>query len=141
MLNYQKGICKGCNEEKYIQNKTLTLCKDCVYKRNHGGKTFQEVQQEKEKGKIRIPTKIKNRKVKVTGEREMFLEIWAERPHYCTNPECLTYLGSEPKASFFAHKKSKSTHPELRLDKTNIRLLCFDCHFAMDHQGREIKDE
>lgn len=157
------GICSGCGRETYIQNKTKNLCSTCIYKRSHEGKTQIEVQYEKSKQKLnngngfgfrpgqcsgndfqssKRPTKSNwNKKVKVTGEREMFLEIWEERPHYCTNPDCRTFLGNEPKTVFFSHIKPKSVYSELRLEKSNVRLLCFSCHFAVDHQGVKIEDE
>jgi len=65
----------------------------------------------------------------------MFLEIWTEREHICTNCQC--YLGDEPMAHFFAHILAKGKFPELRLVKTNIMLLCLDCHFAYDHGTKE----
>jgi len=74
-----------------------------------------------------------------TGERDMFLEIWDEREHYCDN--CRMYLGSVPKAHYFAHIKPKSTHPKLRLDKNNIKLLCYDCHYALDMRGNKAFKE
>lgn len=142
-----KGICSGCEKERYIQNKTKNLCSECIYKRSHEGKTQMEVQYEK--SIIKLSQKESNllskkkffKKVKVTGEREMFFEIWEERPHYCTNPDCRMFLGHEPKVQFFSHIKPKSVYPELRLEKTNIRLLCFDCHFGSDMQGKKIRDE
>lgn len=142
-----KGVCKGCGKEREIQNKTKCWCSECVYRRSHGGKSPLEVQIEKQKIKQsqqNNTTKKKStfsRVIKVTGEREMFLEIWEEREHFCTNPDCRKFLGHEPKTYFFSHIKPKSTHPELRLEKSNIRLLCFDCHFAVDHQGKKIRDE
>ena len=158
-----KGICSGCGDEKYIQNKTKNLCADCIYKRSHEGKTQIEVQYEKTKQKLSngngfgsrsgqcggnnfqsSKRPIKNnssKKIRITGEREMFLEIWEERAHYCTNPKCRVFLGNEPKTVFFSHIKAKSVYPELRLEKTNIRLLCFSCHFDSDHRGIKIEDE
>lgn len=74
------------------------------------------------------------RRRKATGEKKVFLEIWDEREHVCTN--CNRHLGSEPRATYFAHIKPKSIYPSLRLDKANIRLLCFECHYAYDHQSK-----
>jgi DNA-directed RNA polymerase subunit RPC12/RpoP len=68
---------------------------------------------------------------KTTGEKDLFIEIWAERPHHCVN--CKKNLGTEPRTFFFSHIKSKGAHPEKRLDKTNIQLLCLQCHQAYDH--------
>jgi len=70
-----------------------------------------------------------------SGEGLLFMRIWAERPHRCVN--CKVNLGSEAKAHYFAHVKPKSTHPELRLEASNIWLLCVECHYAYDFSGRE----
>lgn len=79
------------------------------------------------------------RKRKSTGERELFLEIWNERLHYCIN--CKINLGNEPRVHYFSHIKPKGKYPELRLDKNNIQLLCFDCHYAHDFQTRNKYEE
>lgn len=42
-----KGTCTRCDKETIIQNKKHGLCGECVYKKNHGGKSRQEVQMEK----------------------------------------------------------------------------------------------
>lgn len=78
-------------------------------------------------------------KRKSTGEKKLFLEIWNERIHYCIN--CNEYLGNEAKAHYFSHIKPKGLYPELRLDKSNIQLLCFDCHYAYDFQSKEKYNE
>lgn len=75
---------------------------------------------------------IKKKPYKPTGEGKMMLQIWSERPHYCSNKNCTKYLGEEPLAQFFAHIKGKGAHSEARLDKTNILILCLDCHQDFD---------
>lgn len=79
-------------------------------------------------------TQIK-RKRKITGEAKMFYEIWQERPHVCEN--CKIHLGNDARTWNFSHTKPKSIYPELRLDKNNIQLLCYECHYAKDHQTKE----
>ena len=76
----------------------------------------------------RSPLKKKFRKP--TGELALFYEIWLERAHYCE--ECIKYL-PEFSHYLFHHKQTKGAHPELRLIKTNIKILCFNCHNAQ-HQ-------
>jgi len=61
-----------------------------------------------------------------TGEAALFNEIWNERPHYCT--WCGSLLQPPQRADYFDHIKTKGAHPELRLSKDNIRLLCLKCH-------------
>lgn len=120
MSNIRIGLCKGCGKETHIQNKFLSLCKKCVYEKNH-------------KDKKVIKKKVS--KPKSTGERELFLEIWNERIHRCEN--CGIDLGRIPRAYMFAHIKAKSVDRANRLNKENIRLLCWDCHDALDKQGKE----
>jgi 5-methylcytosine-specific restriction endonuclease McrA len=76
------------------------------------------------------------RKRKATGERDLFLEIWNEREHICSNKKCQKHLGEDPLAYYFAHIKPKGVYPELRLEKTNIQLLCWACHQAFDFGDR-----
>ena len=101
---------------------------------NQDNEYLEKVAIEKQKAKTPKPIKIKTKKA--TGEREMFLQIWSERPHYCIN--CGKYLGEVPKASFFSHRKAKSVNNSNRLNPDNIDLLCFDCHFARDMQGQKV---
>lgn len=74
-------------------------------------------------------------KRKATGEKNLFIEIWNERNHICSN--CKIHLGNEPKTFYFSHIKPKGKYPELRLDKNNIQLLCYDCHYAYDFKTKE----
>ncbi len=69
-------------------------------------------------------TEISNRKKK--WQKELFIEVWNEVSPYCT--ECWKYI-SEPKAHNFDHIKWKWLHSELKFDKSNLRILCFDCHY------------
>ena len=70
----------------------------------------------------------------MTGERELFLKIWQQREHVCTN--CGIHLGDEPLAQFFSHIIPKSRGKQYRLDPENISLLCFPCHQLYDHGTR-----
>lgn len=117
-MRITKGICKDCGKETYIANKFYSLCKFCNQKRLNEGK------EKKPKNKINSV------KRKATGEKELFLKIWEERPHFCVM--CGKWLGHEPKTHYFSHIKAKSVHPELRLEESNIQLLCFDCHYKVD---------
>jgi 3-methyladenine DNA glycosylase AlkD len=42
-----KSTCTGCDNVTFIQNKKYQLCGECVYKKNHNGKSRQEVQLKK----------------------------------------------------------------------------------------------
>lgn len=123
MIKPYKGYCKVCEKEKWIKN-TRSECEDCVYVKNHGGKTRYEVYRKNSKPK----------KYKKTGELEFFVEIWNERPHYCV--KCSKWLGNDLKPIFFSHIKSKGAYPELRKDKDNIELLCAECHHIYEFGDR-----
>ncbi len=138
-----KAICNQCDEEKWINNKK-GICIDCTYKKNHNGKTPQQVQYEKQKQRPKKQYELKRSTIKYkrkkTGEKELFLEIWNERPHICSNPECKKHLGDEPNAFFFSHIKSKGAYPELRLCKDNIELLCVECHQSYEFGIRKRRN-
>lgn len=108
--------CKVCNK---FPRWARGMCKYCDRKANPG--------------KYKL-----NAKRKATGERELFIEIWNERPHFCEEESCGKWLGNEPRAWFFSHEKPKSTHPELRLEKSNVKLRCLECHTNHD-QGTKRK--
>jgi len=82
----------------------------------------------KKKSKTYINKISKKRKERLSwySEKDLFLEIWNERKHECE--ECWKIL-REAKAHNFDHIKPKWKYPELRLEKTNIKLICFSCHF------------
>jgi len=72
-----------------------------------------------------------NNNRKTTGEGELFVQIWSERAHVCTN--CGDPLGDEPQSIFFSHTIRKGKEERLRLDPNNIFLECFDCHHIWDN--------
>jgi len=74
-------------------------------------------------------------KPKNTGQAAMFREIWEERVHECSH--CREWLGNEINYSFFDHILTKKQRKDLRLEKDNIRLLCFDCHFIRHNMPME----
>lgn len=123
-MNDNTKCCSACG--RYYTtggNSHFKLCRFCNHKRLN-------------EGKLKTPIR---RKYKPTGEQQLFIELWKSRPHICEN--CYTKLGKEPRAHYFAHIKPKSTHPHLRLDPDNIRMLCYDCHYAYDFQGKEAYEK
>ncbi len=73
-------------------------------------------------------------KRKPTGELDLFKALWEVRHHICTN--CGVGLGSF-NVGFFSHIKSKGSCQQLRLDPTNIQILCLQCHYAFDFRGKD----
>jgi 5-methylcytosine-specific restriction endonuclease McrA len=70
---------------------------------------------------------------KTTGERELFAQIWNDRPHFC---ETCGVVLSEAKYHNFDHIIPKGRRPDLRLEPSNIRLVCLTCHTAKHTGGR-----
>lgn len=110
--------CKDCWKKRDHDNALISRCMDCQYKK----------QNIKRKAVKKISDKRKKR-LSEYSEKDMFKEIWQERNHNCE--ECWKYL-REAKAHNFSHIKSKWSRPDLRMDKDNIKILCFRCHFKND---------
>ena len=152
----KRGDCQGECKRTNIPINSKGLCMDCQFKKTFG-KSRQEVYSERRKKKIkenpdkykskprkRLKTPKKRLKKKNTGELEMFREIWEERIHFCSNMNCMKYLGEELNPMFFSHRKSKGAYPELRLKKENVDLLCQECHYTYEFGSRDkikLKDE
>lgn len=78
-------------------------------------------------------TALKKKFNKPTGEKDLFLEIWNERPHVSEingDP-----LGETPHVYFFMHVVGKKAYPNFRLKKKNIKLATFDQHYYYDNGG------
>lgn len=139
MAQHPIMICKKCGETKIIVNKTKCLCDDCNFKRLHDGLSrFQyKLLNKPFKSRTEIKKMIRRRKLhSPTGERELFAEIWKERPHVCTH--CGTELPEPARSYYFSHIKSKGAFPELRLEKSNIELTCLKCHQDWEFGNRQI---
>lgn len=118
----KKRLCKVCKKPIDHNNPLISKCKECTYKKSLSNKKQTRIKPISDKRKKRL----KN----WWSEKELFKEIWEERPHICV--DCWKVL-KEAKAHNFAHIKSKWKYPELRLDKNNIQIKCFRCHFKQDH--------
>lgn len=65
-----------------------------------------------------------------SGQKEVFADIWEERPHYCV--VCWWYIPL-PLSFVFAHWLSKWVNPEYKFDKRTIFLVdTLDCHHELD---------
>ena len=73
-------------------------------------------------------------KRKKTGELELFKLIWGLRHHICTN--CGVGLPGF-NVGYFSHIRSKGSFGAGRLDPSNVRILCIECHYAYDFRGKE----
>ena len=59
-------------------------------------------------------------------------EIWNERKHVCE--VCKVYIAN-PSPANFSHLFPRSTYPELKRDKRNIRIKCQKCHDLWHKHG------
>lgn len=71
------------------------------------------------------------------NERDLFMEIWSERPHICTG--CNKMLYGEPKAHYFSHIIPKGRRKDLKLVKDNIVIECIECHTLWETGSMEKK--
>lgn len=110
------GTCKDCGQTLMIRS---GRCYGCHTKR------FRAYGQPKDGEKPSTPGR------KPTGEAEVFKQVWEERPHNCETCGCT--IGPDPIPTYFSHIIRKSKSEELRLEKDNILLECFKCHFTWDH--------
>jgi len=116
---------------------TVKICK-CGKIVGKGGNSFHSLcaycnRDRLNENKPKKYSSIKPKFKEATGERNTHLAIWSERPHYCEH--CGDYLGEYPDPWFFSHIKPKSTHPELRNEKSNFWLHCKLCHDAYGARG------
>ena len=128
MIKQKTGNCSGkngqytnCGKENVPLISSRQHCNYCsaIWKKEQKKSKPRDVLIKKKKNKLRKPT----------GELAMFLEIWNEREHkceHCGKNQPIFYVHC------FAHIKPKGTYPELRLVKSNIRILC---HYWDDGRG------
>lgn len=109
-------FCKICWEQN--ENPLLKFCKKCFYEEVKCDSIRKPIKQVSDKKKLRIKEE--------WSETGIFMEIWNEREHKC---EKCNYPLQEPKAHNFDHIKAKWMNKGKRLDKDNIKILCFACHF------------
>lgn len=54
--------------------------------------------------------------------KALYAQIWNERAHVCAH--CGVFISGDPVVHNFAHIRSKGARPDLKYDKSNIRILC-----------------
>ena len=88
----------------------------------------------------KAPKKGLSYKRKNTGEKEIFLEIWDERPHFCQ----VTFEPlPEARPIFFLHvlPKAQNKYPKFKLKKENIILGSETTHYNWDHNRKAILND
>jgi hypothetical protein len=158
--------CSSCGALRVIQNKKHWLCGECVFKKNHGGKSREEVYRErhekkekkkgqqnahlnkkggKDKGNDIIGAlkrrfsikKISDKRAKRHAERDkVYARIDMERDRVCEG------CSRGDISLSHSHILSEQDRPDLYANEDNIRLHCFggygSCHETWE---RGIPDE
>lgn len=91
--------------------------------------------------------KLKFKKDLLEEDKKFYLSIWEERTQGDPGMDIMLYypiceccgknLGSEPNLMYFHHILEKRNYPKFRHVKTNIAILCPDCH----HQYEIMPDK
>lgn len=121
-----RGLCDICTKEKHERS---AESKGMV---TNAARNVTEWQRRNEafilpKKKNPIKNRSENNKELVRQEVEMFNEIWNERERKCRIcQKSLTVFNP----ILFHHLRTKGARPELRLEKSNIVLLCDCCHIS-----------
>lgn len=130
MFKPHYGECKICGNSGRLIVVKSGACEYC----NGAAK------KEKKKGNGgQVPNKYKKREP--TGELQMFLEIWNERPKVSeVSGKQLLPLGHKLWINQFSHILPKGTYGKFRLRKDNIKMVLPDEHDMWEHHKSEIRD-
>jgi len=130
-------VCKKCNLKKPIAN-SRGICVDCVYKKNHNGKSREQISKGRSKKKDNSKT------TDMILKDEVFYELcFLEKRQVCEEcgkklPNIFKDENNKVVARHrYSHILPKSTHPKLRHNIDNINILCFDCHYKWEFGNRK----
>lgn len=114
------GICSNCNKNGVITKPSLGLCYKCNNRRLSDGKESKQA----------------------SGQYQMFLEIWDERPHvsFVSGQPLDKYYGGKLFVNMFAHVLSKGAFPNFKLKKENIVLLTPFEHTLYDTCSENMRE-
>lgn len=127
MFKPHYGICEECSNERLIVVKA-GICEYC-----------NDTAKKEKKGKGSQVSKSKKREP--TGELQMFLEIWNERPKVSeVSGRPLLPLGHKLWINQFSHILPKGNYGRYRLRKDNIKMVLPDEHDMWEHHKSEIRD-
>jgi len=147
MIKQKTGTCTGKDGQyPYCEKENVPLISSRQHCNYCSQKYKAELKKEKDKANGVVKKKVQkfsNKPKKKTGELAMFLEIWMERERkceHCGRPQPIFFVHC------FAHIKPKGTYPELRLVKSNVRILChywddkhgwYGCHTSETFESKE----
>lgn len=78
------------------------------------------------KARKKTEAEIQEKKEQRERDWEFYQSIWEERKHQCE--VCDERLVGEPLTVYFDHIIEKSQRNDLRYEKDNIALVCWNCH-------------
>lgn len=119
--------CKKCRLKKPC---VKSYCRDCMPA--DVKQAIQDKKREKAKGYAKTTAANARANYKPTGEGELHVKLWLERPHICTGCDEKLYI---IKPSAFSHTIRKAEDESLRLVEENFELECDTCHAIWD-QGK-----
>lgn len=132
-----KRLCDYCTAERHkkaAESKGLIIkekTNDKVIPRPNASDRRSQLSLEVQKKATNKKTKINHRSEKnkdiIKQELGIFNEIWNERPRICKICQRVLTVFNP---ILFHHLRTKGSHPELRLEKSNIVLLCDQCHMG-----------
>ncbi|MFZ1789278.1 MAG: hypothetical protein WAT92_13225 [Saprospiraceae bacterium] len=139
-----KGLCKKCTAERHarsaeskgliIKEKTNDKRRNESYPSISGldesdrrSQLSLEVQKKATNKKTKINHRSEKNKDIIKQELGIFNEIWNESPRICKICQRVLTVFNP---ILFHHLRTKGSHPELRLEKSNIVLLCDQCHMG-----------
>lgn len=116
MIKPKNKVCVVCQKdtEPWFSNKRCKSCAKASY------------------GKPK-PVSDKRKANGGTGELALFVEIYREAKGCCEITG--QWQPFDPKN--FAHLLSKGTRPDLRLERSNVKHILYDYHYAYDNMGKE----
>lgn len=131
MFTPSKGLCKKCLNERLIVVKA-GLCQKCNEQLKRLKKfnkescnQFLNSDTDKQQSFVELKKRFAPKKRKITGELELFQEIWNTRAHIC---EVTGELIRRFDIRSFSHILSKGSEPAARLDPDNIKLVLPEIH-------------
>jgi hypothetical protein len=155
VLGAIRDICHGCDTLQLIQNKKHWLCSECIFKKNHDGKSREEVYKERSNrttkkvkrkseticqgqkgeggkqerwGNFKVAGVKKASKIKHVSNKRAIIERELRLVYNKIDNErelCCEGCGSYVKPLSHSHLLSRYFRPDLIADPQNIRLHCF----------------
>lgn len=132
MFKPHKGTCKECGIPRLIVVKAM-LCNRC----NDRKKKASKLPSSKTSGKKtleELKAYLKPKKRKVTGELDIFKELWSERSHVC---QVTGTLIRRFDIRCFSHLLTKAAYPSLRLCKDNLWIVQPHIHVQWEIGDRQ----